>query len=237
MTTLLQICQRFAKRTGLPVPSAVAASTEPQVMQIAGLMDELLENLESRNALQQLTREATFTGVADPDQGSIHTIADTGFVRIIPNTFFNRTTHLRVRMGLSPSEWQHLQSGASVTGPSYAARIWQDHLYLSPEPAITETFAFEYQSKAAILASDNITYQTAWAADDDQWLLPDAIAISWLRYVWKREKGLDYAEEALVFETHVKNLQLRDNNPQPVSMTGPAQRMVAVPPEGNWDLP
>ena len=60
-----------------------------------------------------------------------------------------------------------------------------------------------------------------------------------LRWRWKKEKGLDYAEDFRTYEMQVEDAIGRDGGRKPVSMdlctekTGPA---VFVP-SGNWAIP
>jgi len=235
--TLKQIVQETCRRGGMPLPSSVVGSTVPQVQTLLGLMNELLDDLYTRKTYQQVIREATFTSVALASQGSIHTLADTGFVMVMPGTFFNRTTGLAVEMGLSGAEWQAVEASSGVAGPFYQARLRNDQLLLSPTPAAGEAFAFEYQSNAFVLNTTTGAYQTTWEADTDTFLLPDGLAIAWLRAAYKREKGLEYAEDAIRYETFLGALGTKDNTARPIDMSGCSGRgFGAIAPEGYWVL-
>lgn len=221
----------------MPIPSSVVGSTVPQVQTLLGLMNELLDDLYTRKTYQQVIREATFISAASPNQGSIHTIADTGFVMVMPKTFFNRTTGLEVTMGLPGSEWQAIEASSGVAGPFYQARLRNDQLLLSPTPAAGEAFAFEYQSNAYILDTVTGDYRTSWEADTDTFVLPDGLAIAWLRAAYKREKGLEYAEDAIRYEAFHAAMGAKDSTPRDIDMSGCSGRgFGAIAPEGNWAL-
>lgn len=239
MRTLLATVRAFCQRAGLPIPAAVYGSADPQVGQIYGLMEELLEDLEDRKVWQQNSREATFTTVATESQGSILTIADAGFMQILPDTFFNRTTNLKVDTGLSAAKWQAIKAGPGAAGPFYRSRLRQNELLLTPTPPAGETMAFEYRSNAFIRNAANTAYLTAWASDSDQLVLPDSIGVSWLQFAWRRRKGLDYAEDQLTYERHIASLSIRDNTPRDINMAGCGgqPRSGVVVPIGSWNLP
>jgi hypothetical protein len=236
--TLKEIVQSVARRSGIPVPPGVVGSQILQVAQLFGLMEEFLEDLVTRKAYQFVIREATFTSVADESQGLVQTHAPAGFVRILPETFFNRTTNLPVRLGLEPSTWQAIKAAPGAAGPYYRARFRGNELLFSPTPPAGELFAFEYHSRAFILDEDGITYKTRWEKDTDTCVFPDEVPVAWLRMAWKREKGLEYAEDALRYETHLGALSTRDNNPAPIDMSGGGELRPfgAVVPPGYWNL-
>ena len=233
--TLKQIVQETCRRGGMPIPSSVVGSTVPQVQTLLGLMNELLDDLYTRKTYQQNVREATFISVANANQGNIHTLADVGFVAILPDTFFNRTTGLEVTMGLSGAKWQEVQATDGVAGPFYEGRLRNDLLLLSPTPAAGEAFAFEYQSNAYVLDTVTGDFRTTWEADTDTFTLPDGLAIAWLRGAYKREKGLEYAEDAIRYEAFHAAVGAKDNTPRAIDTSGCSRRGFGViVPEGNW---
>ncbi len=237
MLTLRQIVQQTCRVLALPVPAKVISNTEKNVLQMLGLMELLLDDLEQKGWYQQVVREGTFTSVATESQGSIHTHAPYGFVQFIPDTFFDRTTNLKVDTGYRPDEWQAMKAGPGVAGPFYRARLRNDILYLSPTPPAGDTMAFEYQSRYFLQTSvGDSTPLGSWTSDDNALIAPDSLGKAWLRFRWKREKGLDYAEDQADYETAFANLKIRDNSPAPIHMAGPSRGPKAgvVVPVGSW---
>lgn len=76
-------------------------------------------------------------------------------------------------------------------------------------------------------------------ADTDAFRFPNRIPLLWLRWWWKKEKRLDYAEEFRAYELAIADLGTRDAAPRTVDMS--RRESMAKPgiviPEGNWDLP
>lgn len=238
MLTLLQIVTHHCQVTGLPVPAKVVGGSDKHSLQMLGLMTELLDDLERRQPSEANTREATFVSVANESQGALSTIADEGFIQFIPDTFFNRTTNLAVATGLTPGEWQALKAGPGAAGPYYRVRLRGGNLYITPTPPAGETFAFEYQSRFYVLDT-SAEYAGAWAADGDQLALPDSIGRAWLKFAWKREKGLDYAEDQISYEQTLDAFFRRDNGPREINMAGRSGKPSAgvIVPIGSWNLP
>lgn len=236
---LRELVQSVARRTGIPIPAGVIGSQIPQVGQLFGLMEELLEDLAMRKAYQFVIREATFVSVAGESQGPVQLAAPYGFERILPGTFFNRSTNLPVTTGLEPSTWQAIKAAPGAAGPYYQMRFRGDEMLFSPRPPAGETFAFEYHSRAFLLDEDGLTYKTTWEKDTDTCVFPDEIPIAWLRAAWKREKGLEYAEDALRYESLLASLGTRDNNPVAIHTdgVGGARLSGAVIPPGYWVIP
>lgn len=233
--TLIQIVQEFCRRQGLPVPTVVISSNDDMLLQIVGLLNEVLDDLEQRKAYSFLQVEATFTSVAGEAQGALSTLAP-GYVKLLDNLLFNRTSG-EVVFGSIPSlEWQAEKAG--ITSISFTQfRIQGGNLYLSPEPAIGSTIAFEYQSIYTVVDNSSILKQY-FTADNDTCKYPDALLIAGLRWIWRREKGLRFGEYLRSYEVMVANLGGRDNPSPPIYLSsGPETGPVIVIPEGNWSIP
>lgn len=240
---LLQIVQQFAGRTGIPVPTFVASNSDPQVLQAMGLLNEFCDDMTTRKAWQVTTLEATFVSTAAEDQGSIHTIAPYGFQRILLETVFDRTQELPLFGGLSASEWQ-ARKAFNITGPQYEFRLRGDHLLFSPALPAAHTIAFEYNStfyiqNNAVSGTDPAAYRQYWSKDTDTCLLNDALPLSYLRWAWKKEKGLEYAEDFAKYERIVATYCASDARPQVALLHGRTLELrpgIWVP-AGNWMQP
>lgn len=237
--TMLATIQYFCRRTGLPVPATVAGSTDPQVRQVMALLEEEGQDLARRGPWQAITFEATHTSLAAESQGAITSIATNGFNYIKNDTIWDRTDNLPICGPLSPQDWQLLK-GSISTGPRYQYRIRGGILLVTPTPVVNHTWAFEYASKNWILAVDGTTYKQYFTADTDTMLLPEELTLSGLRWRWKREKGLDYAEDMRTYEAQVKDALGRDGGKRVIQMdleTGRGPRPGIFVPEGSWSIP
>ena len=237
--TMLSIVQSFCKRTGITTPTTVFGSTDTKVLQVMALLEEEGNDLAVRGGWQELQFQASHTTIAAEDQGDINTIASNGFRYIKNQTIWDRTTKLPVLGPMSDKEWQALKA-IIVTGPRYRFRIRANKLLVNPAPPAGSSWYFEYVSKYWILESDGTTYSDAFANDADTPLLPESLLLQGLRWRWKKEKGLEYAEDFRTYEMQVKDaigrdggkpIVYADNNPWRGPLPG-----IWVP-DGNWQVP
>lgn len=239
---LLALCQEFAKRTGLPVPTFVASNSDAGVAQMMGLLNEFCDDLYTRKTFQAANFEATFVSTASDDQGSISTIAPYGYVSLIPDTFFDRTDRRAMLGGLSPAEWQ-MRKATQIAGPFYQFRVWQDRLRVSPTMPAGHTVAFEYRSSwfvqnNSVTVPDPALYRQYWFKDTDSCRVGDALPLAWLRWAWKKEKGLDYAEDFTKYERMVNTYVSADAAPRTLNMGDAVERLTPGiwVPEGSWPV-
>lgn len=236
--TLLQLVQRFCERTNLPSPATVYGSSDPQVVQLKALLEEVGIDLSGRGPWQGITFEATHTTLAAEDQGAMTAIATNGFRYVKNQTIWDRTDRLPVLGPMSPQEWQALKA-LVVNGPRYRFRVRGGKLLVNPTPAAGHTWAFEYVSYNWILGADLTTYKQFFTLDTDTVLLPDFIVLQGLRWVWKREKGLSYDEDFRTYELMVKDALGRDGGKPVIRMdedgwNGPKPGIWV--PSGSWSV-
>lgn len=233
--SMLTLVQSFCQRTGLAVPSFVAASTDAQVIQVLGLLNEVLEDVVDRWTWETLTTEATFVTTATEDQGAITDIAPFGYLGIVNDTIFNRTLRLPVYGPISPEKWQALKTLPN-SGPFYKYRLRNGRLLFNPVAAAGHTCAFEYKSSSAVLAADGVTYRSSFTADTDTSVLDERLLRAGLRWKWRSEKGLDYAEEFRRYEELGTNACGRDGTKATLSQSGGSHEFLPgiFVPAGNW---
>lgn len=222
--TLLEVVQRFCTRTGIPSPAFVVASNDAQIKQLQGLIDELCEEFSTRLKWTGLTREATFTTLAAEDQGALATIASGISGTSIDNdTIFNRTLRLPIYGPMAGDKWQALKA-LPTTGPFYKFRIRGGRLLMNPAPPAGHSCAFEYRSKMVVLDTDGVTVKQYPNADTDTFLVDDVLILAGLRWLWKKEKGLPYAEEFTRFEQMFNDQNARDGSRPVLKMDGDPTR-------------
>lgn len=234
--SLQTIVQQFARRTKLPVPTSVASNPDAQVAQIHGLLNELLEDLDTRKIWTDNIYEASFTTVAGADQGAITAIPGVqGFKAILNDTMFDRTTGLQLCGSVSPQEWQRRQAHAS-SGPYSQFRIRGGKILLDPVLGAGHEIAFEYHSHWFVRDALGNPKET-FLVDTDTLVFGDQLAHQWLRWAWKKDKGFDYAEEFRSYENYLATLGMRDGAPAVIdtTRTGAPQFGYEVP-LGSWNL-
>jgi len=215
--TMLSVVQRHCRRSNIPAPTTAMGSTDDQVLQVVALLEEEGNDLASRGDWQALTREATHTTVATESQGAINAIAANGYDHIKNNTIWDRTETLPVYV-IDGVDWQ-TEKGFAITSPHYQARIRGNELLAIPTPVAGNTWAFEYISKNWIVGADTITYSQYFNIDTDTFLLPEEILLKGLRWRWKKEKGLEYAEDFTSYEFMVKDALSRQGMHKPLNMS------------------
>lgn len=235
--SLLTIIQYVCGRTNIPVPQTVmGGTTDSQVLQMLRLLEEEGNDLASRAPWQAITLEFTHTSVASEDQGAIDSLMSNGFRYIKNETFWDRTNRLPIIGPLSEQQWQKMKAYAT-TGPRFHYRIRGGRLLINPTPTAGYIFAGEYVSKHWILGADTTTYKQYFTLDTDTVLLPEELLIAGLRWRWKKEKGLEYAEDFRTYELQVKDALGRDGGKPTLSMDGDStkqQRPGIFIPDMNW---
>lgn len=236
--SLLTVVQAFCARTHIPVPASVMGSTDVQISNIRALLEEEGTDLASRHDWQEITYEATHTSLAAEDQGAIRTLASNAFRSIKNGTIWDRTDQLRIIGPLSADEWQAAKAMVP-TGPDYRFRIRGGKLLVTPTPTAWHTWAFEYVSDNWILGADGTTYKQLFTLDTDTLLLPEKLLISGLKWRWKKENGLEYAEDMRTYEAQIKDAMGRDGGRKTLSMNGDRGDMMpgVFVPQGSWNVP
>lgn len=236
--TLLQAAQSLCRRTGLRVPSSVAGSVDVTNQQIMALCNEILEELVDRWVFEELINETTFITTAVEDQGSIYTIAPNGFDRIIDETIYDRTQKIPIYGPIGPQAWQQAKAFVPI-GPIYRYRIRGAHLLFNPTAAAGHTCAFEYVSKNIILDTVTGDFKSQFTADTDEFILNSRLLTEGIRWKWKCEKGLPYAQEKDLWETSVNNEAGRSGSKPKVYMDGGMEdgiMPVIIVSPGSWPL-
>lgn len=229
----LEIAQEVANRMGLSKPSSLVGSRNAQDRQLYGLLNGLCDDLRIRKVYSVNILECTFQSVNAEDQGALSDLAPYGFRGIIQDTFFDRTRRLRVPGGLTPSEYQ-AGKATRFAGPFTTFRIVRGHLLLYPAPPAGHDMIFEYCS--GYFVRDTSGQPKQYITDDsDTFIVDDSITIAWLKQAFKREKGLEYAEDFTDYQLQVSDLMAKDGAARPIDMSyRPDVRPGIMVPEGNW---
>lgn len=200
--TLLQMLQEFAVRTGLPRPVVGVAGTNPQVLQMIGLLNEELAELTTSFEWTQLQDICTFNTIAAQNQGDVETLAGRPVDKIVNDTLWNGNTRIPLAGPTSQQEWTTVRV-MGLASPMFRYRIRAGSLFLFPTPAAGISITFEFMNRRGVMAVGG-GRKANFTADTDSPVFPDELMIGALRWRWKREKGLTYAEDKFRYE------QIRD---------------------------
>lgn len=235
--SLLTLVQDACNEIGLPEPAAVVGSPDATVKQLLALANSAGEDLVQRGAWQECVKQASFTTIAQEDQGALEGKAP-GFNWAVYETMWNRSSQEYVGGPLFPREWQFLKA-SQVSGPFPEHRIRDKNLHLLPAPAAGDTVAFEYVSRHYSTTSGGAG-QERFAADTDLCVLPERIMKRELIWRFKAAKGLAYGEDFRMSEEQVANALARSGGNRTLNLEGCAReydpRMSVFAPAGNWPL-
>ena len=202
--------------------------------QMRALANQEGKELMRRGSWQELTKETTFTAIAQEEQTDV--IPD-DFDHMLNETFYNRTRKRQVVGPLSPKEWQEQKSiVATVLYDSY--RIRGGSILMIPVPTAGDTYAFEYISNKWVISQDEEP-KAAFTADSDSPLLDEELIT--LGVIWRflKAKGFDYAEHFRTYELQVSQALSRDGSKRTLNF---AERINYGRPrypgvqDGSWNL-
>lgn len=236
--SLLTLVQSVCRNHALSIPTAVMSSTNTTVSQLYGMLSELLEEITTESNFTGLTLEATFTAIAAENQGSLDTLAPSGFMHILPGTLFDRTNRRHLLGPLSAEDWQALQA-LSTPSATYYYRIRENNFYLYPAPDVSSLpdIAFEYASSWIVRDSGG-TPKAALTADDDLFGLPEYILRRGLTWKWKYTKGLPYEADQHKFYELLNSYIATDGTKPTINVGEKARGLTPgiLVPTGNWNL-
>jgi hypothetical protein len=237
--SVLTIVRSVMGRLSLTQPSVVATSTDRNVVQMFELLKEEAEDQSKKGApggWQSLTREWSFITVAQAVQ--TNTPIPTDLRRLIPDSFFNRSTMRPVNGPLTPQQWQLLQARPAVAAVYLMYRERDGDFLINPIPPAGETIAFEYVSSYWAISSGG-TAKASFTADEDTTYLDEELLKLGLRWRWLAAKGLTYGEEMASYERAVALALGDDGGAGALNQGGPVQVdpwWRANLPEGNFGL-
>lgn len=236
--SLLTIVRDAWSRLGIgtDLPSVVMANSDAQVAILRALATQEGRELAARVAWQRLTKEASFTTVAQEAQtGAIP--ADFG--RLIPETVWNYTEREPLIGPVSAAEWQALQAGL-VGPPDLHYRIRGNDFLIIPTPPAGETVKYEYVSAYWVdTDGDGDGGADAWASDTDTALLSEELLTLGVVWRWLKRNRSDYAAELAEYTTQVSQAIARDGGRGILGLGGrrygDGPRQPGVP-DGSWSL-
>lgn len=231
--TALTIVQQACGQLGQSVPTTVFGNTQPQVIQLASLLNQEGLELSKENQWEALTREKIFTSTATQLQvGAI----PTDFSRFVNDSMWNRTTARPCKGPITEQQWQMYEAFPIYTNVNPAFLLRGGNLYFQPAASSGATIAYSYVTKYWCTSSTG-TEQTEFAADSDICLLPEDLMILGLKWRWLKAKGFDYAEEYRTYMEQVAQTGGRDGGAPRLNMVYGLNRFspfAANILQGNW---
>jgi hypothetical protein len=238
--TVLQIAQEFCRRQALPNPSSVVAAQDDTTRQVHGLLNEGIMDLSTRYNWQEQTNDYTFSHAngAGYLALSLSTLPD--FHALISHTLFDTVNGLEVTGPLNEQEWASLMN-TGVASANYQYRLKHGGLYIYGVPAVplANPFTFSYLSQYAVYNPDTAQAEEYYTSDSSYPKLPARIILADIKWRWKANKGLPYAEDMRISEMMILDHIGREPNADLVldgdefNMAGGPNLLVAA---GSWPL-
>lgn len=205
--TLLTIGQAAADKIGIRRPSVVYTSTDGEVQKLLRSINEEVTSQIASAYWQQLRSEQTFTGLAGSTQTGI---LPSDFNRMVPETFWNRSSQQLLTAVASPVEWQNLKAISYLGAPKFVIR--GSVLYVLPALAGGESLAFEYISNNFARAASGGAAQSSFLADGDTTVLDEALIVLGTIWRYKADEGLPFAADKQKYDLRLE-LLLGNNEP------------------------
>lgn len=230
--SLLALTQEFCLRTGISIPAAVINTTDERVAQVRGILNEEMSELVTRGDWPQLHFVKTFNHsggnaasdylgfVFHPTDGPY---LDPSFRYHYNWTLWDTTNEQLVRGPMTHVEWRNmLASGVNpTTSYNYKRSTTGLHIWPVPNPLNTVLFSIDLMMRQGIVNQAGTVFQDLFLADTDTTLLPGEIILAGLRWRWKAEKGLPYAEQKALYETLVQSALSTDTGARDIHMDCP----------------
>lgn len=242
LLTILDIVTRACDEMGLPRPSTLFASTNPDPVQMRAHANAAGLHLMTSHSWGDLTTLGSFSTVSGTSDYTFATMSITDFDRFVPETHWDRTNDQFI---IGPSipqtdRWRQ-ESGvaqASINkfyralGKTNGIRIW-------PTPSATETLVFEYISKNWARATGGVTPKVEFDTDTDESVFEPTLMVKEIKWRFLAAKGLPTAEYAKTeCDAYFERLVAADLGGKTIDLSGVPERDfldVSIP-DGSWGI-
>ncbi len=211
--TVLQIAQEFCRRQALPNPSSVVAAQDDTSRQVHGLLNEGIMELSTRYVWNELIHDYTFTHANGSGYLALSFSSIPGFHAMMADTLWDTVAGLQVTGPLSEDEWQALMV-TNIASSNYQYRVRGGGIYIygiPPVPA-SNPFSFSYMSYYGVYNPITAQDEEYYQADTAYPKIPHRIVLADIKWRWKANKGLPYAEDQRACEMMILDTIAREPN-------------------------
>ena len=154
----------------------------------------------------------SWTSVATQNQGTIQSLWGTEPESIVNATMWDFTLRRPIFGPMDDTNFQIIQA-LIPSGPIFQYRIQDNNLLILPAPPAGNTHSAIIRSKNWLALNGNSATLGYYIQNDtDTPLIDDTTLIMGLKYRFKKEKGLPYAEDEQSWESMIANIALRDGS-------------------------
>ena len=197
-TTVLKLIQSFCREYALPVPNAIAGSTDGGSLQMRELLQAVGEDCWLASNWQACLRTISFISQEGMDQGDIRILCPDNFSHIIPQTFWNSSSRRRIDGPLTDFDWQQL-SVYNSAGNQFAFYISGNRLQMSSTTKANQGLTLIYKSRNW-LYQDGVNLGNEYKSDVDTCIFSNVLMKRGLNAFWLRSKQMPHRLEMEMFE-------------------------------------
>lgn len=191
------------------------SSTDPNILLMTSLLSSAGRDIIREHQWTQSIAEHSFTTSLGVESYNL----PAGFLRMINQTGWDRTTRFPLGGPLSPQEWQFLQARLAAVTFRVLFRPLQGtlHIYAGTTVPAGHNIRFEYMSALWVAPTATPTTGTKDAPTlaSDVLLFDTHLMSRALKRAWKREKGFDTTAAEEDYQRALQSV-MRDDSPAPV---------------------
>lgn len=188
-----QVVGDVLREVGLSVPASISSGSDQTALQMWALLKSAGQRLLNEHEWQFRNKTYEFTTTPPTLTYSF----PTDYESFIGMTGWNRTSRIPLIGPMSEQEWQLLKArnlGSNTFALQYI--ISGDQLEFYYIPSDPQDLAIAYQSRGWVRdATTPTVYKDAPAADADIVLYDPQLITSFLKLMWREEKGFDVSGE------------------------------------------
>lgn len=223
--TALQIVQQVCAWQALPIPSALFSATDPQTVELRGLLnEEVLELKKWPDAYwRKLLRQHTFTSTATEVQPSTALPDDLEY--IVPTSMWDRTMARPCIGPITPQQWQAIIAQPIVASYAWYWRLRGADFLTAPNPPAGDTVAYEYISNLAVYSGGDTASPPGldyFENDSDTAVFDGMLMARGVRWRFLSQKKLDYTQEYAMWVGLVQREVSRSKGMPVLNAAGPS---------------
>lgn len=202
------------------------------------LLNELMQETVKTYRFQVCISNPTWTSVAANIQGTIESLWGVEPESLVNATVWDFTLRRPIFGPLNDTNYQIIQA-LVPTGPIFQYRIQDNNFIIYPTPPAGNTHSAILRLKNWLAVGGNTSTTAYYIQNDtDTPLIDDTTVIMGLKYRYKKEKGLPYAEDFESWNNMISNIALRDGSKSLLYLDKASQELVPgiFVPSGNWSL-
>lgn len=208
--TVLTVVQDVSMTVGISRPLQVFGSTKREMLEMQSVVNEAATVILQAFDWQRLKKKHVITGdgVADsfPMPADYRRMLKKG--RIWNQRYYWQPQHI-----VDLDTWMEMtEQGTPVVSPIWT--IYGDEFHFLPVIPATETAKFFYISNLMVRGPASEP-KTAFNNDGDTFVLEERILKLATIYLWKQDKGQDFAAELADYEQAIDQYMIEDKGAQP----------------------